>query len=143
MGRKIFIESCISPFHISARSNNKDWFSLPMNVVWEIMENQLYFMVNAFGVQIHSFVLMGNHFHLLASTPRANLSLAMQHFMRETSRHIGYRSGRINKIWGARFYRCELKTYHSYVNTYKYVYQNPLKAGLSKSVELYLSLIHI
>jgi putative transposase len=31
-----------------------------------------------FGVQIHGYVLMGNHYHLQLQTPQANLSRAMQ-----------------------------------------------------------------
>jgi REP element-mobilizing transposase RayT len=35
-------------------------------------------MVKRFGVKVHAFVLMGNHYHLLVQTPHANLSRAMQ-----------------------------------------------------------------
>jgi len=31
-----------------------------------------------FGLRIHAYVLMGNHYHLLVETPLANLSPAMQ-----------------------------------------------------------------
>jgi REP element-mobilizing transposase RayT len=31
-----------------------------------------------FGVRIHAYVLMGNHYHLQIETPQANLSRAMQ-----------------------------------------------------------------
>jgi putative transposase len=31
-----------------------------------------------FGVRIHAYVLMGNHYHLQVETPQANLSRAMQ-----------------------------------------------------------------
>jgi len=31
-----------------------------------------------FGVRVHAYVLMGNHYHLQLETPRANLSRAMQ-----------------------------------------------------------------
>ena len=35
-------------------------------------------MVERYGLQVHSFVLMDNHYHLLASIQQANLSAAMQ-----------------------------------------------------------------
>ena len=31
-----------------------------------------------YGVKLHAYVLMGNHYHLLVQTPHANLSRAMQ-----------------------------------------------------------------
>ncbi len=36
--------------------------------------------VGRFGVEIHAYCLMGNHFHLLARTPEPNLDLFMQWF---------------------------------------------------------------
>ena len=35
-------------------------------------------MVERYGVKLHAYVLMGNHYHLLIQTPHANLSRAMQ-----------------------------------------------------------------
>ena len=32
-----------------------------------------------FGIEIHAYCLMGNHYHLLIKTPRGNLSRAMRH----------------------------------------------------------------
>ncbi|MCW4268303.1 MAG: transposase [Candidatus Thiodiazotropha endolucinida] len=32
-----------------------------------------------FGMQVHAYCLMGNHYHLLISTPRGNLSRVMRH----------------------------------------------------------------
>ncbi|MGD2124934.1 MAG: transposase, partial [Desulfobacteraceae bacterium] len=33
-----------------------------------------------YGVEVHAYVLMDNHFHLVAMTPEANLSAFMQRF---------------------------------------------------------------
>jgi len=35
-------------------------------------------MVERFGVRLHAYVLMGNHYHFLIQTPRANASAALQ-----------------------------------------------------------------
>ncbi|MCU7850514.1 MAG: transposase [Candidatus Thiodiazotropha sp. (ex Lucinoma kastoroae)] len=32
-----------------------------------------------FGMEVHAYCLMGNHYHLLISTPRGNLSRVMRH----------------------------------------------------------------
>lgn len=122
------------PYHLTARTNNRDWFNLPMEVVWQIMSNYLRFTSFAFRSQIHSFVLMSNHFHLLATFPDGSLASFMQYFMRETSRSIANESGRINHIYGARYYRSRIPNDHHFANVYKYVYRNPVEAGVAKHV---------
>ena len=37
-------------------------------------------MANLFGVRLHTYCLMTNHYHLILETPEANLSRAMQWF---------------------------------------------------------------
>jgi len=32
-----------------------------------------------FGIEVHAYCLMGNHYHLLIKTPRGNLSRVMRH----------------------------------------------------------------
>jgi len=136
MPRKIFIPTT-NPYHITGRCINQEWFAIPMSTVWEIMTNHLFFLKYAFYQRIHAFVLMNNHFHLLMSAPNQNISQAMQYFMKETSRSIGKEAGRTNQIWGSRFGRCEITSHHYYLNTYKYIYQNPIRAYITQRVEEY------
>lgn len=137
MGRKKFINHTEFPYHVTARCINRDWFSLDLHVVWEVMSRHLYFVSFAFNLRVHSFVLMSNHFHLIVRTPDANLSEAMRYFMRETSRELTYLSGRINQTYGSRFHRSLLDNPLYYLHAYKYLYRNPVKAGMCKRVEDY------
>lgn len=125
------------PLHLSARCINKEWFQIPLEEVWEIMENYLYFAAHGYGLKIHAFVLMQNHWHLIAECPNGNLSEAMRYFMRESSRSISRTAGRINQTYGGRFFRCSIRSPHYYLHAYKYVYRNPVKAGLVNLVEQY------
>lgn len=134
MPRKIIPISTEHYYSISARCINKEWFQIPLEDVWKIMEDYLYFLSIGFNFKIKSFVLMNNHFHLIVKTPDGNLSEGMRYFMRETSRHIAKGSGRINQIYGARFYRSLISTNHYYTHAYKYVYRNPVEAALVESV---------
>ncbi len=122
------------PYNIGARCINQEWFSIPMDVVWQIMCEQLHFVHSAYALQVHAFILMSNHFHLIASTPRANLSFAMEWFMRETSRALTRAGNRINQTYGGRHFRSVMKSHHYYLNAYKYLYYNPVKAGMVQSV---------
>ena len=125
------------PYHLSARSNGRDWFSIELETVWLIMSNYLYFIHHAYGVRIHSFVLMNNHFHLIASFPNGNLSEALNYFIRETSRSIGVDSNRINHVFGTRTFRSCISSTRYFEHAYKYVYRNPVEAGLCERVEQY------
>lgn len=137
MGRKIQKRSNEHPYHVTARTNNREWFGLDMNEVWEIFEAQLFFIHHAFGVRIHSFVLMNNHFHLIISDPYLKLPSAMRWLMTETSKEIGRRTNRINRIYGQRNYKCLIDSAHYFMHAYKYVYRNPVQAQLSKKAEHY------
>ncbi len=137
MPRPTFLPNSAMPYHVYARCLNKDWFEIPLEEVWKIMSHHLHFSSKAFDVRIHSFVLMQNHFHLLTSTPQANLSKAMGFFMRSTSDSIAEITGRINPMWGTRYNRSLIETFHYFMNVYKYVYRNPVKSGVSNCVEEY------
>lgn len=137
MPRKYIPIVAQDPYHISARCHNGEWFQLPMDTVWSIMEDYLYLISAVYRVQIHSFVLMSNHFHLIITAPNGNLSAALLYFMRETSREITRLSGRINQTYGNRNHKTHLAQYLYYMNTYKYIYRNPVRAGICEQVEEY------
>lgn len=137
MPRKIIPICPQDPYHISARCHNQEWFALPMPEVWSIMEDYLYLVGHLYQLKIHAFVLMSNHFHWILTAPDGNLSNALLYFMRETSKEITRLTGRINQTYGARNYKTHLSSYHYFMNTYKYIYQNPLRAGICDRVENY------
>ncbi|MEK2644012.1 transposase [Bdellovibrio sp. BCCA] len=125
------------PYHITARCHNKEWFDLPIEEVWTVMSNYLYFIHCAYKVEIHAFVLMSNHFHLIVRFPENNMSEAMNYFMRETSRVISRGAGRINQTYGSRYFRSVIGKSNYLEHVYKYLYRNPVEAGLCKRVEEY------
>lgn len=137
MPRKKFIPSSDYPYFITARSRNREWYELPMADVWDIFSNYIFFIQKAYNLEIHSFILMSNHFHMLLKTPEANLDRAMNYFLREVSKEIGRKSERTNQIFGGPYHRSLLKSEIYYYNAYKYVYQNPVRAGLCQQVEDY------
>ena len=125
------------PYHVGARCINKEWFTLPMEVVWRVMSDHLFWVHHAFGAEIHAFVLMQNHFHLIISTPQFNLSKVMAYFMRATSLEFSRLTRRTNQWYGGRHFRCVITKPQYYLHAYKYVYRNPVKAGLVERVEDY------
>ncbi len=124
-----------NPFHITGRRHNKAPFDLELDLVWSIMSDHLYLIHIFYGIKIHAFVLMPNHFHLICSTDCESLGVAFNYFMRETSKVMNRYSGKINQNWGSRYYRCEISNFRYFMNCYKYVYQNPVRAQLTSKCE--------
>ncbi len=137
MPRPNLIRSDRHPYHITARCNNKEFFPLPLNQMWEIFMSHLYFIHQEFGVGIHSFVLMGNHFHLLCHTPQGNIDQAMMSFMKRTSDEVNRRTHSINHLWGTRYKWSVIEARPYYYQVYKYIYQNPVRAKIVDKVEKY------
>ncbi len=138
MPRPLLIRSETHPYHISSRSNNKEFFPIPLNEVWEIMLGQLHHLHKEHSLAVHAFVLMGNHFHLLCHTPKANLDQVMHSFLRTTSIRINQRAEGINHQWDGRYKWSLIDSQTHYYQVYRYIFQNPIRAGICKKVEEYL-----
>lgn len=137
MPRPLLIRSDHHPYHITCRCNNKEFFPLPLEEVWQIMVKELHYVHKEFSLAIHAFVLMGNHLHLLCHTPKANLDQIMHYFMRRTSFVIMRRAQSINHLWGGRYKWSLIDSQTHYYQVYRYIYQNPIRAGLVDKVENY------
>ncbi len=90
-----------------------------------------------FGIQIHSYCLMSNHYHLLVKTPEGNLGRAMRHINGVyTQRH-----NRLRKTDGPLFrgrYKATLVESDRYqLQLSRYIHCNPLKAKSVASLENY------
>ncbi len=137
MPRKLLVLSDVNPYHIVARSNNKDWFDIPMPVCMAIFLEVIEKTKKLYGFEFHTFILMANHFHMILSTPHANLDEGMRYFMTETSRRIARAAGRINKIYGQRYHWTEIKNAIQYAHAFRYNFQNSTRAKIVQFVEDY------
>lgn len=137
MPRKNLIRTNQFPYHITMRSNNKEWFDLPMHQVWQIATKSIDHANRKHPAKIQAFVLMNNHYHLLIWTPNSDIDKFMYEFNKELSLRLRIRLKRINRIFGGR-YKWSLVKYKFYYNAVlKYIYQNPLKKNLIQNCEDY------
>ncbi len=125
------------PYSINARCINREWFNLEMKIVWDIFCDELYMTSIVHRLKVHLFVLMSNHFHLVASTPQANISQCMQFFMGNVSRRLNEKGNRIDGTFAGRHFKTILQHPNYYLNAYKYSFRNPVTAGICKNVEDY------
>jgi putative transposase len=137
MPRPPLVTSDFHPYHIRARSNNRDWYELPLCDCFQIYSDVLKTTIEKYEIRLHAFVLMSNHFHMVASTPKLNLSPSMRYFMTESARGIRDSAFRINHVYGGRYKPTLITNPVYYANCLKYIFRNPIRAGLATSVEDY------
>ena len=137
MARKNLIRTNQYPYHVYARTNRKEWFRNLMDDIWKIYCDLLYIVSCIYQCEVHAFVLMNNHFHLIVSTPLENLDEAMLYLMRESSREINRLSETSARIYSGRYKWSLINERKYYFTIMKYVYRNPVQVELSKRCEDY------
>jgi putative transposase len=137
MPRKLLIRTSDFPYHITNRSNNRDFFYIEQSLLWPIFIKSLHQLTLQFKCEIHSFVLMSNHYHLMISTPEANIGEAMKYLHREVARQVNRSTGRMNHFFGARYKWSVISENDYYWNCIKYVFRNPVRAGMCNHVQTY------
>lgn len=97
-----------------------------------------------FGVAIHAYVLMDNHFHLLV-TPQArdSLSKMMQAVGRRYVRHFNDQQGRSGTLWAGRYKSTLIQSERYLLACMAYMDLNPVRAGLVVQARDYLWSSHI
>ena len=93
--------------------------------------------IEIYDVILHSYVLMSNHFHLLAETPLGNLSEFMRHFNITYTYYFNRRYKRSGNLYQGRFksFLIDKENYLSRVS--RYIHLNPVKIKTmnSKTIE--------
>lgn len=137
MPRPLLIKSDSHPYHITSRCNNKEFFPLPLDLVWPIMLKHLKRCQVEKSLAIHAFVLMGNHFHLLCHTPLSNIDECMHSFLRSVSIEINRLAQKQNHLWSGRYRWSLINSQRHYYQVYRYIYQNPIRAKIVTNVQDY------
>lgn len=137
MARKNLIRTNLFPYHVTIRCNNKEWFDLPLQQVWDICIHAIATANKSYPVNIQAFVLMSNHYHLMIWTPDANLDKFMFELNRNISKEIRKITHRINRIFGDRYKWSLITSDNYFFHVEKYIYQNPLVQKLVTRSEKY------
>lgn len=137
MSRRNLIRTPLYPYHVTTRTINKDWFDIPLSEVWNISLYCLQKAEEKHPVEIISFVLMANHYHLFLKTPNSDLDLFMYEFNKNLAKILLQRSKRISRVFGGRYKWCLIRSQTYFYNCYRYIYQNPLRAGVVSECENY------
>ena len=118
------------PHHVIQRGNNRQAiFSSPAD--YQTLLDLLRINAEKFGVAIHAYVLMTNHFHLLATPQTADaLPQMMQAVGRSYVRYFNDAQGRTGTLWEGRYKSTLIQTDRYLLACMAYIDLNPVRAGL-------------
>ena len=118
------------PHHVIQRGNNRQAiFASPAD--YQTLLDLLRINAEKFGVAIHAWVLMTNHFHLLATPQTADaLPQMMQAVGRSYVRYFNDLQGRTGTLWEGRYKSTLIQTDRYLLACMAYIDLNPVRAGL-------------
>ncbi|MYM35117.1 addiction module toxin RelE [Duganella sp. FT94W] len=88
-----------------------------------------------FNFTVHSFCLMGNHYHLLIETGDANLATGMRQLNGQYSRYFNRRHQRAGHVFQGRYVAILVQKESHLRELARYVVLNPLRANMVSRLE--------
>jgi putative transposase len=117
-------------FHITSRTKDREPFKIPLSNLWSSLQLILKELELNHHFELTSMVLMQNHYHMLVRMPQEKLIAFIQAFNHKLSLHSHAKLDEtflIDPILQ--------RTY--FFQTYRYIYQNPVRAGIVARCEYY------
>ena len=123
-------------YHIMLRGINKQ-------VIFEDEEDNLKFLETLknykaiSGYKIFAYCLMSNHIHLLLKVEKENLDLIVKRIASSYVYWYNWKYRRSGHLFQDRFKSEPVEDDAYFLTVIRYIHQNPIKAGLSKSIDGY------
>ena len=119
------------PHHVIQRGNNRQLIFATV-ADRQLMLALLLEYAKKFDVAVHAYVLMSNHFHVLA-TPQtsAGLPKMMQAVGRSYVRHFNAAQNRTGTLWEGRYKSTLIQSDRYLLACMAYIDLNPVRAGLA------------
>ncbi len=120
-------------YHVTSRGNGRQ------QIFWTDDDRQRFLGqlsdgVDAAGIVLYAFALMDNHFHLLARTPRANLSQFMQRLNTSYALYARFKHHRPGHQFQGRF-QAKLVEDETYLRMLtRYIHLNPIKIAACRKL---------
>ncbi len=116
--------------HVMQRGNNRQAI-FATAADYQFMLDLINENARKFGIAIHAYVLMSNHFHLLVTPETAQgLPLMMQALGRRYVRQFNALQGRSGTLWEGRYRSALIQSERHLLNCMVYIDLNPVRAGL-------------
>jgi putative transposase len=129
MARQWRIEFTGAIYHVLSRGNGGQ-------AIFRSDDDRLLFLdlleelVDRFNIEVHAYVLMSNHYHLLLKTHDANLSKGMQWFGTSYTRKFNLKHHIGGHLFQGRFKSIIVESDTYLLRLSCYIHRNPLRAGI-------------
>lgn len=127
MGRPLRIEFPGAVHHVTARGNARQAIfqdDLDRTAFLDILGK----VIERHGWVLHAYCLMGNHYHLLLETPKANLSTGMRTLNGRYTNAFNRRHRRAGHVFQGRFGSVLVEKQSHLLELCRYVVLNPVRA---------------
>lgn len=136
MGRPLRIEYAGALYHITSRGNERK------KIFLEDADRKKFFQIledyyDRYGILIHSYVLMDNHYHLILETPKGNLLKVMHGINRGYTGYFNRKYGRVGHLFQGRYRGIVIDKDSYLIPLSRYVHLNPLRARVVERPEHY------
>jgi putative transposase len=123
-------------YHVTARGNEKRPIFLMEQDFLRFL-SRFERIYERYGVVIHCYVLMTNHYHLILETPQANLSAALHDLNTAYTNYFNRRHGRVGHLFQGRYRSIIVEKDAYLLELSRYIHLNPVRAGMVKRPEAY------
>lgn len=92
---------------------------------------------NRYGILVHSYVLMSNHYHLLIETPRGNLVATLHDLNTAYSNYFNRKYNRVGHLFQGRCKSILVDKDSYLLELSRYIHLNPIRVRMVQSPEKY------
>ena len=90
-----------------------------------------------YGVEVHAYCLMDNHYHLVIHTPRGNLSEAIKYLNSKFVQFVNLTLNKDGPLFKGRFKAIIISAEEYLIRLSRYIHLNPVSANITKWAEDY------
>lgn len=120
-------------YHVIARGNNKEYiFKESIDKGYFI--KQIKECSASMGYRVYGYVLMDNHYHIIIQTLDKKLQEIMHQINNKYSKYFNGKYKRVGHVFQGRYKAVLVQDERYMLKLLRYVHQNPVRAGICKSV---------
>lgn len=136
MARKLRIEYEGAWYHVMNRGINRQYI-FQNNNQRQYFLNILSRITKEFGIQIHAYCIMGNHYHFIIRTPLGNLSKAMHYLGFHYASYFNRQAERSGPVFDKRYLGILMNDEEYLLRATRYIHKNPTAAYIVSNLKNY------
>ncbi|HBV95850.1 MAG TPA: hypothetical protein DEF36_02200 [Desulfotomaculum sp.] len=137
MGRRMRVEYKNGITHVIQRGNNRE-FVFGEDADKNYLIGQLSILSRDMGYWLYGYAIMGNHYHLIVQIRAETLRSVMHRINLRYSKYFNRKYQRTGHVFEGRYRAIPVVEEKYMVALLRYIHQNPVKAGICRSVEEYI-----